>query len=898
MGQVVADRVKETSTTTGTGAFTVLGATVGHRALSAVLTVGDTVPYTIEGVNPDGSLTGEWEVGVGTYSGANTLTRTTVLSSSNAGAAVNFSAGTKQVWIDLPAALVVPRLATGEVGLRAAPATDAALTVGAPSGAGATLHGANYDLTAPATASALYGIKSALRTAAAAFTLGLAAHFSANAASLGASSAITEVRGFEARTAAAVGGTNRAFYTDFTAANGYAFYGAGTAMSYFGGPVGILSTGVAPSDGILLRLGAGNAHPGTPVTLYNVYSYTVAPSTATGAFYGFSSALGTAAASFTLTTATHFFAGGIIKGAGSTVTSGYGFHADNSLATANNNYGFYSNINAAANTYQLYMVGTAPSYFGGRLGVGTIPAAAYMLQVSPLASVVTTGSAYGFGVTGTSPSTATTTYGAVNLQVTGSAAHSNLFGIYISTMSVGAGSATTMAGIRVDDFGGATGNYAFYSAMAASSSKWAFYAAGTAASYFGGIVQMQSSGTSANLQVGNFTPAVADSAAVLQNTVAGTSTTSRLAGYHSVLATTNAAFALNLAIHFAAINTTRGAASTLTNSIGFYAYNGIANGTNNYGFYSDIANASSTYQLYMAGSASSYLAGSVGIGVLASNTDNSFQVWATSTISGTTARGVLVRFIAPATSTSTATGIEADMQTVGSAFTVNSLNAFHASNVTLGAGSTITSYYGFRVNNNVVGKATNTYGFYSDMNTASGVWALYMQGTALSYFSAAVHFGGATAAVSDATARIHLNGATSNMLAWNTNGTSAPTATSRSAGTKAVLYPGVSASSLDYAIGIESGAMWFSTGSDFKWYVYSGSVLNTMSLTSGGALNVTGAYQVDGAQVVSNRITGWAAATGTKARTTFITDSATTAAVAARLGQLIDDLMTHGLIGA
>jgi len=53
-----------------------------------------------------------------------------------------------------------------------------------------------------------------------------------------------------------------------------------------------------------------------------------------------------------------------------------------------------------------------------------------------------------------------------------------------------------------------------------------------------------------------------------------------------------------------------------------------------------------------------------------------------------------------------------------------------------------------------------------------------------------------------------------------------------------------------------------------------------------------------GTQVVSSRKTGWSAATGTKARTAFATDSATTAQVAARLGALIDDLISHGLIGA
>lgn len=93
------DRVLETSTTTGTGALTLAGAVAGFRTFASVCSVSDTAYYFIEAVNSQSVPTGEWETGLGTYSGANTLTRTTVLASSNGGAAVNFSAGTKRVGI-------------------------------------------------------------------------------------------------------------------------------------------------------------------------------------------------------------------------------------------------------------------------------------------------------------------------------------------------------------------------------------------------------------------------------------------------------------------------------------------------------------------------------------------------------------------------------------------------------------------------------------------------------------------------------------------------------------------------------------------------------------------------------------------------------------------------------
>jgi hypothetical protein len=96
---LLKDRVQETATTTGTGAFTLAGAVAGFVTFASVCSVSDTFYYAIEGVDGSGVPTGEFETGLGTYSGTNTLTRTTVLSSSNAGSLVSFSAGTKRVML-------------------------------------------------------------------------------------------------------------------------------------------------------------------------------------------------------------------------------------------------------------------------------------------------------------------------------------------------------------------------------------------------------------------------------------------------------------------------------------------------------------------------------------------------------------------------------------------------------------------------------------------------------------------------------------------------------------------------------------------------------------------------------------------------------------------------------
>lgn len=99
MALVVADRVKETTITTGTGTVTLLGASVGFQSFAAGVGNGNTTYYTIAEQSGSG-----WEVGLGTFTAAgNTLARTSVLASSNAGALVNFGSGTKDVFVTYPA---------------------------------------------------------------------------------------------------------------------------------------------------------------------------------------------------------------------------------------------------------------------------------------------------------------------------------------------------------------------------------------------------------------------------------------------------------------------------------------------------------------------------------------------------------------------------------------------------------------------------------------------------------------------------------------------------------------------------------------------------------------------------------------------------------------------------
>jgi len=94
-----ADRVLETSTTTGTGNFTIAGAVAGFRTFASAYAVGDIFPYAIEAVDASGNPTGEYECGNGTLLTSSTFSRDHIDTSSNAGALVNFSAGTKYVYV-------------------------------------------------------------------------------------------------------------------------------------------------------------------------------------------------------------------------------------------------------------------------------------------------------------------------------------------------------------------------------------------------------------------------------------------------------------------------------------------------------------------------------------------------------------------------------------------------------------------------------------------------------------------------------------------------------------------------------------------------------------------------------------------------------------------------------
>jgi hypothetical protein len=150
---IIADRVRESSATVGTGSLALAGAVTGYQTFDAVLDTGDTTYYTA--ADQGGS---NWEVGIGTFTAPSTLARTTILSSSNGGSIVNFGAGTKDVFISLPASRTVQSVSGGSTGLT--PSTDSfgAVTLGGTLAIGSGGTGAT---TAPGALTALGAVAKA-----------------------------------------------------------------------------------------------------------------------------------------------------------------------------------------------------------------------------------------------------------------------------------------------------------------------------------------------------------------------------------------------------------------------------------------------------------------------------------------------------------------------------------------------------------------------------------------------------------------------------------------------------------------------------------------------------------------------------------------------------------------
>ena len=228
---------------------------------------------------------------------------------------------------------------------------------------------------------------------------------------------------------------------------------------------------------------------------YGQWNYLNILSDVTSEAVGFATALGTNASAFT-TNISHFKAIQNAIGAGSTVTTQYGFNVTSALTGATNNYGFYGAIASGTGRYNLYMTGTADNYLAGNLGVGTSPDASSRLTIGSTPSV---SSPNGQLVNATFSSAATGTaisYSSLPNTAAASFTLGTMIGFKAAQGTIGAASAVTSqyGYLAESNLTGATNNVGFFGNIAAASGRYNFYALGTAVNAFSGDVNIFGAG--------------------------------------------------------------------------------------------------------------------------------------------------------------------------------------------------------------------------------------------------------------------------------------------------------------------------------------------------------------------------------------------------------------------
>lgn len=254
-----------------------------------------------------------------------------------------------------------------------------AIGIGAAASVGTTLR-IGKNLTGAVTSFGIYNnniIQSDVTTSAqlfstfpsvvdAAFNLGSLIHYNASQGTKGASATITNQYGYYVDNSLTAATNNFGFFGGIASGTGrYNLYMSGTANNYMAGSLGI---GTSILTGYSLRINK-NMTGSTSAT--GILHDATVQSDVTGIATGVYTSLSTQAVAFNLQYLRHFVAEQNTIGAGSSVTTQYGFYAGTSLTGATNNYGFYSNVPSGAGEWGFYAGGTAANYFAGQTTVGS-----------------------------------------------------------------------------------------------------------------------------------------------------------------------------------------------------------------------------------------------------------------------------------------------------------------------------------------------------------------------------------------------------------------------------------------------------------------------------------------------------------------------------------------------
>ena len=512
-----------------------------------------------------------------------------------------------------------------------------------------------------------------------------------------------------------------------------------TGNATLSGNVGIGS----PAAGYNLRI--SKASTGA-ATVFGVGLNTAVQSDVTTAINGFHSTLTTQAATFTLPAMTHFAAVQGALGAGSTVTSQYGFFVHSGLIGATSNYGFGGLIPAGANRWNLFMSGTADNYMAGSLGIGTT------------SSLATRNLSIGKNITGGTTAYGTFSFGTVQSDVTASASMfstfpatqaatftlGQLFHFSASQGTIGASSTvTTQFGFSAAaTLIGAATNYGFYGAIPAGTNNWNLYLNGTAPNYMAGSLGIGTTSIAdRNLGISKNITGGTSAYSVVSNGIAQSDVTAAATHFHVTLNTQAAAFTVGNLSGFNVTGGTIGAGSTVTNLFGYSAASTLTGGTNNYGFWGGIPAGTGRWNFYASGTANNYMAGALGIGQtsLTDRTLGISKAWTgATTYSSVYATGTIQSDV-----TLQAFTFRSQPATAVAAFTLPQLFHYSADFITIGAGSTVTSQYGFAAGSGLT-TATNNFGFHGNISAATGRWNFYGGGSARNHMLGALSIGALT----------------------------------------------------------------------------------------------------------------------------------------------------------
>lgn len=487
----------------------------------------------------------------------------------------------------------------------------------------------------------------------------------------------------------------------------------------------------------------------------------------------------TQATAFTLGSLRHYSADQNTFGAGSTVTNQYGFIAEAGLTGAVSNFGFYGNIPAGTNRYNLYMAGTADNYLSGSLGIGTAPLSTTKVFISNTASSTTvqeyglitqstftnaSGAINKFGTyaqayTGASFAGTATVIGLGGLAQQNAAstgAGFSLVGVLgsIATTSTGTignacafqtgltatGGATIANGIGllINDHSVGGGKFGIYSAMTAAANKYNIYVAGTADNYFAGNVGIGGNSAGVSLRLAKTLTGTTTTFGIRQSGQVQSDSTAEAYGILNEFSTQATAFTLPSYVHLGASQSTIGAGSSVTNQYGVYISSNLIGATNNFGVHSNIPSGTNRYNIYAGGTAPNYFAGNVGVGGIPVS---GYKILNYGSWSGsTTFYGISSQGDIQSDVTATVNSYRSAPTTQAAAFTLTSLNGYIAEQGTFGAGSAVTNQYGFHAAASLIGASTNV-GFFGNIPSGANRYNFYASGTAENYFAGKVSIG-------------------------------------------------------------------------------------------------------------------------------------------------------------